>query len=63
MLSFFMVRTLKLISKEDPFFSMTTMSEHNSQIRLGELGFIFAVEKIPPEVGKVQVKYVEWDKG
>ena len=53
MLSFFMVRTLKLISKEDPFFSMTTMSEYNSHIRLGELGFIFAVENVPPEIGRV----------
>ena len=61
MLSFFIVRTSKLISMEDPFFSMTTMALFSQEIDLYKLDFYFAVEEMPPEVGRVQVSHVKWD--
>ena len=59
--AFFIVRTKKFFSKEDEFFSMTTMALQKSEIDLWELGFVFAVQNVPEEIGRVKVEYIEWD--
>lgn len=54
MLSFTVNRVLKLVSKDDPFFS--TISEPSSEtVNLGELNFMFAIENIDPRAGKISV--------
>ena len=52
------MRTSKLISMDDPFFSMTTMVGENSYIDLWQLGFMFAVEDVDPRLGRIEVQYV-----
>jgi len=54
LIAFLVVQTQKLISKEDPFFSMTTSSKVTDTIDLWELGFIFAIENIDPKVGRIE---------
>ena len=55
---------MKLISASDPFFSMTRQANHASQgpIDLWALGFMFAVEKIDPRIGRITVTYQQRNK-
>ena len=54
MLSLTVNRTLKLVSKDDPFFS--TLSEQSDDtVYLGELNYMFAIENIDPRVGRVSM--------
>ena len=64
MLSFMLVRTSKLISAEDPFFSMTTQvrEDTTNPIDLWKLGFMFAVEQVEPRIGRIEVNYQSWSK-
>ena len=59
MLIFMFIRTSKLISESDPFFTMTTqaLEDSNDFIDLWELGFMFAVEKIDPRIGRIEVEH------
>ena len=59
MASFFAVRTQKLISMEDPFFSMTPMVRSTDAIDLWKLGFMFAAESLDPKVGVLDVSFVQ----
>lgn len=60
MLAFLVMQTSKLISKDDPFFSMTTVVLDWQQIDLWSLGFMFAIEDIDPRVGRINVKQTSW---
>ena len=64
MLSFFLSRTHKLYSKEDPFFSMTPVAKEMKgiPIDLYKLGFMFAVENVDPKVGRIEVEFVRTEK-
>ena len=64
MLIFMVERTNKLISANDPFFSMTTLAleELNDPIDLWELGFMFAIEDIDPRIGRIEVTHRSWFK-
>ena len=53
MLSFTVVRTLKLVSKDDPFFSMLAMAADEVEVDLWDLGFMFAIDNLDPRVGRV----------
>ena len=63
MLSFLIVCTNKLISAEDPFFSMTTRAREDASIPIDvwALGFMFAVQDIDPRFGRVQVLNHSWN--
>lgn len=50
-----LVRTKKLVSKDDPFFSTTTMASEDVSFDLWQLGFNFAIEKIDPTIGRLKV--------
>lgn len=55
MLVFLIARSYKLVSKEDPFFSTTIIaSPKDFLFDLWELGFIFALSKVDPTVGRVE---------
>ncbi len=57
-LAFFGVRTGKLVSATDPFFSMMTMAkEEIDPIDLWALNFIFAIEDIDPRAGHIIVEH------
>ena len=58
---FFVMRTIKLFSKEDPFFSMTTLENAPETLDLWSLGFSFAVESIDPRVGRVSATLNTWN--
>ena len=60
MTSFTVVRTLKLVSREDPFFSTVTKAREDDLIDLGKLGFMFAIEKIIPEYGIIYANHITW---
>ena len=64
LLSFVGQRTMKLISANDPFFSMTRQANDASQgpIDLWALGFMFAVENIDPRYGRITVTYHQWNR-
>ena len=53
MLSFMVVQTNKIISRDDPFFSMTTVVLESQKVDLWELGFMFAIENINPRIGRI----------
>ena len=62
-ITFLSIQTQKLISLEDPFFSMMTTPRAESEaLDLGKLGYNFAVEKIDPRVGRYEVKHTSWSK-
>lgn len=60
-IGFFVVRTSKIATNDDPFFSMTTMGQEDNLIDLHELKFFFAIEKLDPKVGRVIVSQNFWD--
>ena len=62
MLIFMFIRTSKLFSASDPFFTMTAqaLEDTNEFIDLWELGFMFAVEDIDPRIGRVEVSHSSW---
>lgn len=64
LIAFLTVRTGKLVSKTDPFFSMMTMAKDETEpIDLGAMNFIFAIEDIDPRAGRVVVKHTAWGPG
>ena len=52
MAGFFAVRTGKLASDSEPFFSSTSQRQ-TEEIDLWKLGFMFAISDIPKEIGTV----------
>ena len=56
MISFSVNRTVKLVSKDDPFFSMLAMAAEEDEVDLWSLKFMFAVEKLDPRVGRVSAE-------
>ena len=61
---FLVVRSLKLVSLEDPFFSMMTIPrDATALIDLKELGFLFAIQKIDERLGRLEVTHTSWDLG
>ena len=63
--SFFVTRTLKFLTRDDPFFSMTKQALEGTDVvtDLWSLGFFFAVEKLPPNVGQIFIDHVSWRAG
>ena len=61
LLSFLMVRTYKLISMEDPFFSVAPVARRiqDHPLDLYDLGFMFATSSIKPEVGRLKVEFIQ----
>lgn len=59
---FFVVRTQKLVSREDPFFSETTLAHDWNRIDLLERPFMFAVESPDPRLATVSVKRIVRDR-
>lgn len=58
------VRTLKLYSASDPFFSMMTMAkEEQDPIDLWALNFMFAVEHVDPRAARITVDAIQWGPG
>ena len=54
MMSFMIVQTKKLISMDDPFFSMTKVFAETQIVDLWQLGFMFALEDIDPRYGRIR---------
>ena len=59
MIAFCTQRTSKLISRDDPFLTMTSNSKDDSIVQLGPQGFMFALTEIDPKVGVLSAKYVK----
>ena len=49
------VRTSKLVTKDDPFFTSTTMARQYETVDLWKLGYNLAIEKIDPTVGRIEI--------
>ena len=63
-ISFLCVRTNKLVSATDPFFSMMTMAKEESEpIDLWAMNYIFAIEDIDPRAGSINVDSNAWGPG
>ena len=60
MISFTVNRSMKLVSKDDPFFSSLSMSSDEEEIDLGNLKYMFALENIDPRIGRLVVEQVYW---
>ena len=60
MISFTVNRSMKLVSKDDPFFSSLSMSAEEENIDLGKLKYMFAIENIDPRKGRLAVKQTLW---
>ena len=54
-LVFFIIRTIKIVSLDDPFLSMTHMGVEGTPIDLKKLQYFFAIENIDPRIGRVKV--------
>ena len=59
--SFFVVCTIRLVSKSDPFFSMITIGCDMDAVDLQQLQFFFAIEKPAPHLGRVNAYHTSWD--
>ena len=55
MICFFIARTTKLYTMEDPFFSMFPMALKQNQLDLWQLGFMFAVQKVDEKIGRIEI--------
>ena len=55
---FMAMRTMKLVSRDDPFLSMISRpsDDDTELLELSKLGYRFALEAIDPRVGRWQVK-------
>ena len=53
-ITFFLLRSIKLVTKDDPFFSLTMMGADDVSIDIWELDFMFAIEKIDPRIGTIR---------
>ena len=58
---FFSLRSIKLVTKDDPFFSLTMMGADDVSIDIWELDFMFAIENLDPRIGRVIVTQTTWD--
>ena len=59
LIAFFAQRTGKMISRDDPYLTMTSSSKDNSVVELGAQGFMFAVSEVDPTVGSLSAKFVK----
>ena len=59
-LIFFINRSEKIISGSDPYVSMLVTGTESSKIDLQQMNFFFAIQKIDPTIGYVEVKQVTW---
>ena len=59
MAAFLAVRTAKLASDSEPFFSSTSQRQTEA-VDLWELGFMFAISEISPEIGTIEAYQVTW---
>ncbi len=63
-ISFLGVRTNKLVSATDPFFSMMTMAKEESEpIDLWARNYMFAIEDIDPRAGYIYADHIAWGPG
>ena len=63
-ISFLGVRTNKLVSATDPFFSMMTMAKEESEpIDLWARNYMFAIEDIDPRAGYIYADHTAWGPG
>ena len=60
--AFFAQRTKKLISRDDPYLTMTSSSKDLSVVELGAQGFMFAVSQVDPSVGTLSADFVKRSK-
>mgnify|MGYP000928606412 CR=1 FL=1 len=58
---FLVMRTTKLVSREDPFFSMLHMGSPDQDIDLFQLNHFFAVQKLDPRAGRLVAEHVRWE--
>ena len=59
--TFLVLRTVKLVTSDDPFFSLTTMGVTDQNMDIWKLDFMFAVENIDPRAGRISAQHVTWD--
>ena len=59
---FFVVRTKKFITREDPFFSETTLAHDWNRIDLLERPFMLAVDNLDPRIATLSMKLVVWKR-
>ena len=62
MIAFVAQRTSKLISRDDPFVTMTSSSNDDSLVELGKQGFMFAISDVDPKVGTLEAHYIKRSK-
>ena len=58
----FTTRLIEFFGHEDPieYFSLRAQSL-DEVIKLDEIGFTFAVQELPPEIGRIRAFQVDWD--
>ena len=54
----FTIKTTELVGKTDPFLFMLDVESNAEPIDLYGLGYVFAIEKVEPEVGSISVEQV-----
>ena len=62
MILFVAVRTVTLVTRTDPLY-MSIIEIEENMIDLWQLGFMFAIQDVPPQVGKLQAFHVSWPNG
>ena len=53
------MRTSKLIVRDDPLLTTTNSAKEDSNVRLGEQGFMFAVQNVSPRIGVLKAIFQE----
>ena len=58
------MKTLKLVSREDPFLSTHTGPRDDTfAADLKKLDYFFAVQQLDPRAGQIEVRHTEWGAG
>ena len=61
---FTIMSTMKLVGRDDPFLSTSTMPREDSHAAdLAKLGYVFAIQSLDPKAGSIEVKHTTWGQG
>ena len=61
---FTFMSTMKLVGRDDPFLSTSTMPREDSYAAdLAKLGYVFAIRSMDPKAGSIEVYHTTWGQG
>ena len=63
LMTFGVIRLLKLVVNNDPLVSMVEMDSMDTEVDLFDLGYMFAIQAPDPKAGRIIANQVAWGRG